>query len=125
MRLSRSPCATFASTRWSPHVASGEGLGVGVPGSEVSFRNVALFAVVHLPLKALGDSTNVVFAAGTGKLRIWMPSEINVPAANGFAGMIESSFEEPPPSAAGFVQSTCWCASAVWPKSVLLGGVWL
>src|SRR4051794_24627233 len=112
----------FASTRWRPQPASGEGLKTGAPRSGAISRTLAE-PVVQRARYAFGDSPHSVDTFGCGTPVMPMAAPIVVPGANGCRGWIGVMFADPPASAAGFVHSTSWPGAPVFPKMAFAGGV--
>src|SRR5579872_550727 len=94
------------SRRCRPQVGSGLGDGTWAPFSAVTHSTCAPFEVRQPIRYALGSSNQVVGACGGVRCSSEIAIEISVWGANVAVGKIASATAEPPPSAAGFVQST-------------------
>ena len=112
----------LASIRWRPQAAVGEGLNTGAPLRGVIWstsgaagrgaaRGVGVRDLDPRASVALGSFTPVIVIAVA----------IVVPGANGALGLIGVIGAEPPPSAAGLVQSTSRPRGARAPEHRVLG----
>src|SRR5262249_24585860 len=117
----RSPRAMFASTRCSPQVGSGTAWSWGAPGAAVISNTFALSADEQGAVDAPWASTRGGDTVGRVGAVSGVARPMVVAGANGVVGTIESSFADPPWSAAGLVHSTWSPGAVVRPKREFAG----
>ena len=103
----RLPSAMFASTRCRPQLGSGDAVEDGRAAQRADHERVGAAGRAAARGRRSGDAPQAVDTSGCGT-----PSDADrrrrscVPGANGSRGWIGVILAEPPPSAAGLVQST-------------------